>query len=84
MERLTRQVDGIYTSEQDVQALLARLGRFEDLWEHVVMDQASLPGQLEELRAAGKTKSYQFRELMGRKLNNAYVMSLFQDFGLKG
>lgn len=82
MERLTQKDGAAYTSAYDTAELLERLGKFEDLWAYVTTDQAALPRQLETLRTAGKKKSYQFRELMGRKLNNVYVLSLFGQFKL--
>ncbi|NCB64228.1 MAG: hypothetical protein EOM52_11625 [Clostridia bacterium] len=83
MERLTQKTEAGYAYTGNTSVLLERLGKFEDLWEYVTTDQETLPGQLETLRAANKTKSYQFRELMGRKLNNTYVLGLFQQFKLK-
>lgn len=83
MERLTQRTGTGYAYSGDAGKLMERLGNFEDLWEYVTTDQKTLPGRLETLRAANKTKSYQFRELMGRKLNNTYVLALFQQFKLK-
>ncbi len=59
-----------------------RLGVFEDILEDLFAAQERLSAQMEQLRAQGKTKSFQFRELMGKKLVNSNILSIFQTYGI--
>ena len=44
--------------------------------------QEEISRKLEQLRLEGKKNSYQFRELMGEKLNNSAVLSFLGRNGL--
>lgn len=53
-----------------------RLAAFENLYENLLRQQEEISQKLEVLRGQGKTNSYQFRELMGKKLMNSHTLSL--------
>ena len=92
MERMTRQTpagaylvnpDDIKTREDGVSGRAGeRLAAFERMQETVRAEQADVSRRLEEMKTAGKTKTVQFRELMVKKLNNAFVLDLFDWYGL--
>lgn len=48
----------------------------------IITSRESITRQLEELRAQGKTKSWQFKELMGRKLSLAYAYDMLIKYGV--
>ena len=58
----------------DPDAALDRLGRFETMVEDLLNEQEILSAELASLREQGRTRSYQFREKMARKLNNNAVI----------
>lgn len=67
----------------DIKGAIDALAKFEDLYEYAIECETTIPQELEELRADGKTKSYKFREAMGRKLTNTAFLNLFERFGIK-
>ena len=85
MERFTGKTqDGKYSVEDPyITDALERLGKFEDMVLELEEAQERLSAQLAVLRGQGKTKSYQFRELMGKKLVNTSMLSLLETYGLK-
>jgi len=82
MERLTRRTAEGYAAD-DLGAVLERLGRFEDFYESVRDGQEALASELAALRDAGKQKSYEFRERMGKKLTNVEILLRLEQFGLR-
>lgn len=82
MDRLTKKTEAGY-SAADLPAALERLGRFEDFYQSVRDGQGTLSQELAALRDAGKQKSYEFRERMGRKLTNTEILLRLEQFGLK-
>ncbi|MDR0966513.1 MAG: hypothetical protein LBM75_08455 [Myxococcales bacterium] len=60
-----------------------RLARFEDFYEHLIWQRQSIPVELDRLRAEGKTKSRQFKELLGQKLMAETTLSLLARFGIE-
>lgn len=81
MDRLTVKKDGGIAAA-DTEAALVRLAKYEDLHEALGREQEEIAAQLASLRAAGKEKTARYRELFARKLQNAYVLALFQTRGL--
>lgn len=59
-----------------------RLTLYEDLHQSLELEQQELTAQLLAMRAAGKEKTATYRDLMTKKLQNAYVLSLFTLRGL--
>lgn len=81
MDRLTIKKDGGIAAA-DTETALWRLAKYEDLHEDLERGQEEIVLQLAQLRAAGKEKTARYRELLARKLQNAYVFALFQARGL--
>ncbi|HWQ50809.1 MAG TPA: hypothetical protein VN369_03300 [Terriglobales bacterium] len=79
--RLTYPVPGGYEAK-DGAAVLARLGAYEDLHEGLLAENERLAGQLSELRAAGLDRTARHRDLLGKKLQIVYALSLFNARGL--
>lgn len=79
MERLTNRPG---SPAPGLDEALDRLARFEDSYDEVVADQARVTVELERLRREGRTKTVRFRELLGRKLTNAYVLVLWGKHGI--
>lgn len=80
MERLTTPgPEGGYTVA-DLGEAVARLAQFENAYDHVVLRQAEVMRQMEALKAAGKQKSVQFRELLGEKLMNQNMLILWETY----
>lgn len=69
--------NGVYTG-----AAADKLAAFEELYEKLAENQTLLSKKLEELRLQGKKNSVRFRELMGCKLTEQNLLSLFQLHGL--
>jgi len=59
-----------------------RLQAYEDLQEDLEQEQQALAAQLQEMREAGKEKTATYRDMLTRKLQNAYVLGLFMSRGL--
>lgn len=75
MDRLTRRTpQGVECD--DTSAALEKLARCEDLCQYLEQRQDQLSQKLADLRAAGKTKTTQFQELMGEKLANGHTIAL--------
>ena len=81
MERLTRRTPSGWEVE-DLPAALEELARFEDFRESVAAGQGELSARLAGLRAAGKERSREARELMGKKLTNTEILLRLEQFGL--
>ena len=75
MDRLTRRTPQGMECD-DTSAALEKLARCEDLCQYLEQRQDQLSQKLADLRAAGKTKTTQFRELMGEKLANGHTIAL--------
>lgn len=81
MSRLTaKQPDGGYTADADTDALVARLGAFEDMRAFLETQAAAHMDTMERLKAEGKTKSVQYRELLGRKLMEEQTLQTIRLF----
>ncbi len=85
MERLTNREGntGSIMEKELVEQALTKLSKFEDLYEDLEEKQQKISEELEILRNEGKTKSVKFKELMGKKLMNTHVLTLFKSYGIK-
>ncbi|HWP80847.1 MAG TPA: hypothetical protein VN446_09435 [Candidatus Acidoferrum sp.] len=79
--RLTYPVSGGYEAK-DGAAVLARLAAYEDLHEGLLTENERLAGELSEMRSAGLDRTARYREMLGRKLQIVYALSLFNARGL--
>ena len=54
-----------------------RLGRYEDAYERLTARRSELAGRMEALKAQGKQKTAQFRELFAEKLTIQNTLTLW-------
>lgn len=59
-----------------------RLETFEKMLTAVQTDYESAVSRMAQLKAAGKEKSATYRQLMGKKLELQYILSLYEIYGL--
>lgn len=78
MPRVTTKAGEKYTID-NIDVAIERLGKLEDTLEEIRVGQAVLSSELEKLRNEGKKSSTKFRELMGKKLTNSIIISIFED-----
>jgi hypothetical protein len=94
MERMTRrnEPDGRATVEEsrivrdgaEIRGeAVERLARFEDAVAELEADQGDVSLQLERMRGEGRSKTVRFRELMGRKLTNQFLLVLLSKHGIE-
>ena len=85
MERITiRGPAGGYTiPARRGEGTVQRLAAFENAYERLTARQAEIPVKMEELKARGKQKSVQFRELFGEKLVNQNILTLWATYGVR-
>ena len=60
-----------------------RLGRFEDAWACLEARRTEVTDRMEALKAQGKQKSAQFRELFAEKLTIQNTLALWETYGVK-
>ena len=59
-----------------------RLGRYEDAYERLTARRSELAGRMEALKAQGKQKTAQFRELFAEKLTIQNTLTLWRLHGI--
>ena len=59
-----------------------RLGRYEDAHGRLLARQEELAGRMEALKAQGKHKTAQFRELFAEKLTIQNTLTLWETYGI--
>ena len=59
-----------------------RLGRYEDAYERLTARRRELAGRMEALKAQGKQKTAQFRELLAEKLTIQNTLTLWETYGI--
>lgn len=85
MERITKKDPSgrwIIPPEQQETAA-ARLAAFEDAYERLTARQGEISAKMEALKAQGKQKTAQFRELFGEKLMNQNTLALWETYGVR-
>jgi len=60
----------------------SRFAAFEAVYKEVSDSINSIPAELEKLKAAGKEKTVRYKELLGQKLMNNYIATLFERHGI--
>ena len=60
-----------------------RLGRYEDAHGRLLARQEELAGRMEALKAQGKQKAAQFRELFAEKLTIQNTLMLWETYGIQ-
>lgn len=64
-------------------AAAVRLAAFEDACERLTARQGEIAARMETLKAQGKQKTAQFRELFGEKLTNQNILALWESCGVR-
>ena len=64
------------------EAAAERLGRYEDAHGRLLARQEELAGRMEALKAQGKQKTAQFRELFAEKLTIQNTLTLWETYGI--
>ncbi len=91
MQRYTKKQDQAYVAgDEGIKAVeggysgaaIDRLAAYESLHQDVLQNYRQLSIELEQLRAQGKMKSLRFKELMGKKLMSAHIISLLKLYDL--
>ena len=59
-----------------------RLGRYEDAYERLTARRSELAGRMEALKAQGKQKTAQVRELFAEKLTIQNTLTLWETYGI--
>lgn len=59
-----------------------KLAAYETLQENILRQQDEYAAELAKLRNEGKKNSVKFRELLGKKLMNSHMLTMFQLHGL--
>ena len=85
MERITRKdPSGVWRIPPELdEAAAARLAAFEDAYERLMARQGEIGAKMEALKAQGKQKTAQFRELFGEKLMNQNTLALWETYGVR-
>ena len=85
MERITRKdpTGNWSIPAEQAEAATARLAAFEDAYERLVARQQEIVGRMEALKAQGKQRTAQFRELFGEKLMDQNILSLWETYGVR-
>ena len=60
-----------------------RLGRYDDSHGRLLARQEELAGRMEALKAQGKQKTAQFRELFAEKLTIQNTLMLWETYGIQ-
>lgn len=85
MKRLTRLENEQYRLEADVEIaeVIERLAKFEAFHEKMIASQSEIVEELAKLRAEGKEKTVQYRELFTKKLLTNNVLAFLRYHGIK-
>ena len=85
MERITEQEasGGWIIPPEQIEAAAARLAAFENAYERLIARQGEIAAKMEALKAQGKQKTAQFRELFGEKFMNQNTLALWETYGVR-
>ena len=67
----------------DTGPAIERLACFENAYEAIERERDKAEAELSKLRAAGKQKTVQFKQLLAQKITHANILSLFAIHGIK-
>lgn len=62
---------------------MTELEKYRAFHQRILRRKAEIPGELEALRAAGKGKTVQFKELMAEKLTMEMILTQLRYAGLE-
>lgn len=85
MKRLTVNKDGqwLLNDGVDVNDAIDRLAKFEEFQAKMIDSQGEIVEELAKLRAEGKEKTVQYRELFTKKLLTNNVLAFLRYHGIK-
>ena len=85
MERITKKnsAGSWVIPAEEMESAAARLAAFEDAYERLMARQQEIVTRMEALKAQGKQKTAQFRELFGEKLMNQNTLTLWETYGVR-
>ena len=85
MERITKKnsAGSWVIPAEEMESAAARLAAFEDAYERLTARQGEISAKMEALKAQGKQKAAQFRELFGEKLMNQNTLALWETYGVR-
>ena len=85
MERITKKdpAGNWIIPAEEMESAAARLAAFEDAYERLTARQQEIVTRMEALKAQGKQKTAQFRELFGEKLMNQNTLTLWETYGVR-
>jgi hypothetical protein len=79
---VTKDINGKFGEGYSGEAI-DKLAKFENLYDHLMIQHEELPKELEVLRNEGKFKSYHFRERFGQKLTVKAFLRLLKEYGIE-
>ena len=62
---------------------MTELEKYQAFHQHICQRRAEIPAELEALRAAGKSKTVQFKELLAEKLTVEMILTQLRYAGLE-
>ena len=85
MERLTKKLsDGTYAliEGHDVNEVIVRLAKYEDMYEALCFEFSKITADMEKMRAADKSKTVTYKQLIANKMMNQNLIGRFEIYGL--
>ena len=82
-KKLDSRLAAFLVEEGRLAEALERLARFETAYEGILREQEELAAKMEPLKAAGRQKSVQFRELLAQKLTVQNLIGRFEIYGIQ-
>ncbi|MDD4298340.1 MAG: hypothetical protein PHS98_01745 [Bacilli bacterium] len=91
MHRYTEKIDGQFViNDKHINSndngyygdAVDKLAVFEDIIDDILLKQNEISQELKILRNEQQTKSYRFRQLLGQKLTNSALISIFESYKL--
>lgn len=76
-EKLTAKNENGYFCPNE-KAAIERLGRIEELYERLCLEQKKISSELSDLRSSGKGRSVKFNQLLAKKLTNVSIISALE------
>jgi hypothetical protein len=83
MNRYTRKENDKYTiNNENYEDAINKLAVFENNIDEILLKQEEISKELDALRKAEQSKSYKFRDLLGHKLINSSLITIFKSHDL--
>jgi hypothetical protein len=83
MNRYTKKENDKYIiDDKNCEDAINKLAQFENIIDELLLKQEEISKELDILRKAEQSKSYKFRDLLGHKLINSSLITIFKSHGL--